>query len=207
MITANTLGAPNWVDLATTDVGGAIDFYRELLGWEMESATTPVGNYHIGKRGHRQVAGIMAIPEHEAMFPLWTTFIYVEDVDLILERVVAAGGTILQQPLELPEGRVAVVADPTGAMFGVLSGVAAEGTWFSQDPGSVCWVELLTRDTVIAEAFYAEVFGWKAETQIHGLVPYTMFSLDGDLVAGMMPMPAEVPDEAPSTSAVYYALD
>jgi hypothetical protein len=206
MITAGTYGAPNWVDLATTDVEAAVGFYQGLLGWKVEKTDSPMGDYYIGKSGQHQVGGMMAIPPYDAMVPMWTTFVYVEDVDAIVERVATAGGSVLEKPFDLPEGRVAVVADPSGGMFGVISGPRPEGTWISREPGSVCWVELLTRDTIAAENFYAHVFAWKAETQTYGDTSYTTFSQDGEPVAGMMSMPAEVPAEAPAHWAVYFAV-
>lgn len=141
------------------------------------------------------------------MPPMWTTFIYVEDVDATTAKVRQAGGAVLQEPFDLPEGRVAVIADPGGGMLGILSGVPAEGTWLSTDAGSVGWIELLTRDVHSAETFYGEVFGWKAETQMHGDTSYTTFSIDGDAVAGMMPMPAELGDEVPTYWSVYFSVD
>lgn len=207
MISARALGAPNWVDLATTNVGEAVRFYGNLLGWDVEETQTPMGEYHIGRLGQRQVGGIMAIPEHESMVPMWTTFVYVDDVDSVVERVMRAEGSLLDDPLDLPDGRVAIVADPVDAMFGVISGPAPEGTWLARDPGSVCWVELLTRDTAAAEAFYSQVFDWTAETAVYGPTPYTTFSLEGEAFAGMMPMPDQVPEGAPSQWVIYFAVD
>jgi predicted enzyme related to lactoylglutathione lyase len=155
-------------------------FCRELFGWQVEKTTSPMGDYYIGKLGERQVGGLMGVPEHEAMGPIWTTFVYVQDVDDIVEHVAAAGGSLLEKPFDLPDGRIAVVADSGGAMFGVISGPPPEGTWLSREPGSVCWLELLTRDVTRAEAFYAQVFDWKAETRSHGATKYTTFSHDGE---------------------------
>ena len=76
------------------------------------------------------------------------------------------------------------MTDPTGAMFGLISGPEPEGAWLSTEPGSVTWVELLTRDPSAAETFYAVLFGWKATTEATSGTPYTTFQLDGDPVAG-----------------------
>ena len=91
-------------------------------------------------------------------------------------------------------------------MLGVISGPPPRGVWYGQDPGRVCWVELLTRDPAAAEGFYAAVFGWKAETQQIGPTVYTTFKLDEGDVGGMMMMPDAVPAEAPAHWSVYFSV-
>ena len=120
-----------------------------------------------------------------------------------------AGGRVLTGPFDIPDGRVAVVSDPSGAVFGIISTPLehADKRWFSVESGAVCWVELLTRDLDAAGPFYASVFGWDSETSHSQGTAYTTFGLDGDQVAGMMSMPAEVPAAAPSHWMVYFAVD
>lgn len=208
MIDASTFGAPNWVDLTTPDIKTATQFYREFLGWEITPETSPMGDYYIGHVGDRQVGGMMqAGPDQEGMPPVWTIFFHVADTDATATDVDTAGGRILEAPFSLPDGtRIAIAADPTGAMFGLISGDAATGTWLSDEPGSVCWVELMSRDPAAAETFYATIFGWKAETQETFGSLYTTFTLDEDSVAGMMLMPDMVPAEAPSYWGAYFAV-
>lgn len=207
MITAGTFGAPNWVDLATPDVEAATALYSCLFGWEIEKTASPMGDYFIGKIAGQQVAGMMEqTPDMSGMPAMWTTFFFVEDLDETVKRVEAAGGAILQKPFAIPDGRVAVAADPTGAMFGLITWPAPEGVWLSREPGAVSWVETLTRDPAASEGFYTVVFDWKAETQDTGVTRYTTFMLDGDPVAGMMVMPDTVPADAPAHWSVYFTV-
>jgi uncharacterized protein len=206
MISAGTYGAPNWVDLSTSDVEGAIDFYATLLGWTVARSDTPMGMYAIGAVGDLEVAGMMQHVPAEGMPPLWTVFFYVEDVDATAATVQAAGGAVLQPAFDLPDARIAVVADPTGGMFGIISGPRPSGVYLDRGTGTVRWVELLTRDPHAVASFYAEVFGWKAETDLRSPVAYTMFTLDGDEVAGMMMMPDQVPADVPAYWSVYFAV-
>jgi len=99
-----------------------------------------------------------------------------------------------------------VIADPADAMLCLITGPRPGAAYFSQQPGAVCWVELLTRDPEAAAGFYNEVFGWKAIAGEGGAAPYTMFQLNEEDVAGMMMMPVEVPAEAPAHWAVYFAV-
>jgi uncharacterized protein len=207
MIGADTYGAPNWVDLSTSDVEGAIEFYSTLLGWTVTRSETPMGVYAIGAVGDLEVGGMMEPLPADDMPPTWTVFFYVEDVDTTAATVQAAGGSVLQPAFDLPAARVAVVADPTGGMFGIIGGPPPAGAYLDQGPGTVSWVELLTRDPRGAEPFYAEVFGWTAGSNSADEGTYTMFTLDGDSVAGMMMMPDQVPADVPAYWSVYFAVD
>lgn len=206
MISAGTHGAPNWVDLSTSDVEAAIEFYSALLGWTVTRSETPMGMYAIGAVGDVEVGGMMAQVSTEDVPPMWTVFFQVEDVDMTAARVQAAGGSVLEPAFDLPEARIAVVADPTGAMFGIIGGPRPAGVYLDQGLGTVSWVELLTRDPQGVEPFYAEVFGWKATTSLDDEMTYTAFTLDDDQVAGMMMMPDQVPDEVPAYWSVYFAV-
>jgi len=98
---------------------------------------------------------------------------------------------------------VAVAADHSGAVFALISGGPEPGfPYFSQEVGAVCWAELMTGDVQAATEFYQEVFGWTAETDDTGPVPYTVCNLDGDAVAGMIGRPADLPATSPSQTAM-----
>lgn len=207
-MSATTHGAPSWVDLSTPDVDASIDFYRELLGWEFETQTTEMGEYHVASVGGRQVCGLMAQSAEMGDVPSsWTVFIDVADIDEAVRAFVDAGGRILQPPFPIPGGaKVSVATDPVGAMFALISGgPAPERSWLSRRPGAACWVETLSRDVAASRRFYESVFGWVASTDEVDH-PYTTFMLDGMPIAGLLEMPAQVPDEAPSHWAVYFAV-
>ena len=207
MITAGTYGAPNWVDLATPDIEEATKFYGELFGWEFEKSRTPMGDYFIAKRLGREIAGLIEQRSGMGDMALWTIFFNVEDIDMTLATIAGVGGEVLQPAFDVPDGKVGVAADPTGAMFGLFSGPKIDAVWLAQDQGAVSWVETLTRDPAASEGFYSAVFDWKAETSDAEGTRYTTFSLDEDTVAGMMMMPDSVPADAPSHWSVYFAVD
>ena len=132
-------------------------------------------------------------------------FFNVEDIDATVDAVRGAGGRILEPPYAIPcGGRVSVVADPAGAMFALISGgPTPDGVWLSMRPGSVCWVETLSRDVTASEPFYEAVFGWESSRSADG---YSTFMLDGEQVAGSLAMPDSVPVDAPSHWTVYFAV-
>ena len=207
MITASTHGAPNWADLTTPDINAATCFYRDLFGWTIEKTDSPMGDYFIGYANGQQVGGMIEVdPALAETPPMWTTFINVDDIDDVVAKVEPVGGSVLQDPFDLPDARIAIVADPTGAMFGLFAGPEIDGVWLTRKNGGVCWVETMTRDPGASETFYAAVFDWKAETQISNGTAYTTFLLDDEPVAGMMLMPDEIGPEVPAHWGIYFTV-
>lgn len=211
MIDAGTYGGINWTDLSTPNVSDSIHFYRDLFGWSIDTSKTPMGDYCVGKVGDFEAAGMMEQdPDSQETPAMWTTFVYVEDIDGTVAKATGAGGQILTPPFEIPNGaKVAVVADPTGAMFALIAGgERPSGAYLSTEHGRVCWFELMTRDTMAAESFYSAVFDWKPVTEPTATgTEYTVFKLADEDVAGMIEMPAEVPAEAPAHWTPYFAVD
>lgn len=199
----------SWVDLSTPDIEGARRFYAQVLGWELTTEHTDMGDYTVASTGDREVAGMMAqAPEMAGAPPAWTVFVVVDDLASTINRVGEAGGSVLQPPFDIPGGaRVAVIADTSGAMLALISGGPPPGVYFSEDIGAVGWAELMTRSPDAAEAFYASVFGWTADTSIgEGATSptYTVFSLGDEQVAGMIRTPSHLPPEVPDTWSVYF---
>ena len=202
-------GTPNWVDLGTTDVDGAVSFYGALFGW---SATEPgpvdeTGGYRMFTQAEKNIGGLMATQSPEQPVA-WLTYIATEDADATTEKVVAAGGTVMVPPMDVMEiGRMAVYIDPTGAAIAVWQSKQFPGAGLVNEPVSLCWNELATRDAETSLAFYTAVFGWQSETRDVGPTTYTTFSVDGKPVGGMIEMTDQWPAEAPPHWMVYFAVD
>jgi uncharacterized protein len=94
------LGAPCWIDLTTSDVERAQDFYGTVFGWTFESAGPEYGGYINAAKG--RVAGLMANrPEFDAP-DNWATYFHTADIDATISAVTAAGGSVCVQPMEIP---------------------------------------------------------------------------------------------------------
>jgi uncharacterized protein len=112
-------GAICWNELMTTDVAGAKSFYTQLLGWKTEPFG-PGMDYTILKNGDTGIGGILAahkpgVPAH------WLPYVLVEDVDATVAQTVKLGGTVCNAGINVPEvGRIAVLKDPQGAVFGII---------------------------------------------------------------------------------------
>ena len=122
-------GAIHWSELATSDVHGAKSFFQTVAGWEIAEMPMPDGTYYVCSASGRPVAGIMSLDmiEGDGMPPCWTTYIAVDDVDKAVGQTEAGGGTVMRAPFDVPNvGRIAIIADPAGAVVGLIT-PASEG--------------------------------------------------------------------------------
>jgi predicted enzyme related to lactoylglutathione lyase len=141
------------------------------------------------------------------MPPYWTTYVNVDSADDAAAKAAAAGGTTIVPPMDVMDfGRMAIFADPTGAVFGVWQAGTHPGAEVVNEPGALSWNELVSTDIDAAKAFYAQVFGWGADTSEGGPFPYTEFKVAGRSIAGAMPKGPQLPAEVPSHWGVYFAV-
>ena len=115
----NEPGALTWNDLTTPDIETAKRFYGEWMGWRIEEIPQANG-YHAIKNGDRSNGGMR---EDANMPPFWCPYFGVDDVEAAIQQVGDLGGQVHGGPVPVPSGRFAIVADPQGAVFAVLSGV------------------------------------------------------------------------------------
>lgn len=202
-------GTPSWVELSSPDVEASAAFYRGLMGWEATAPVDETGGYRIFEQDGRSVAGLMGHMQ-EGQPTAWATYVSVADADATAARVEAAGGSVIVAPMDVMDiGRMAFFADPTGAAFGVWQPKAFRGADLVNEPNSLCWNEVLTRDGDAGRAFYPAVFGWTAGRPSFEGAPesYTVWELDGRPVGGMMEMSEPwFPPEVPPHWAVSFAV-
>src|SRR5579859_4388695 len=157
-------GVPCWVDTTQPDPDAAVAFYEGLFGWEFENVLPPgaPGAYHIARISGADVAAVPSQPEGAPAAAVWNTYIWVDSADEAAERAWQAGGRVLVEPFDIPEaGRSAAIADPEGAAFCVWQAGAHRGARIVNEPGSLNFNGLATRDPETAKAFYGSVFGWE----------------------------------------------
>lgn len=200
-------GTPSWVDIGT-DVDAAVPFYTALFDWTAESAGPDAGGYGFFAKDGRRVAGFG--PQQNPGPPVWTSYVSVAELEAACAAVTGAGGTVLVPPMDvMTAGRMAVCIDAQGGVFSLWEPGETAGAEVVNEPGAYCWNELNSRDVDGSKAFYGAVFGWTAQTHEIGppLGSYTEFALDGETIAGMLPMPPMVPAEVPTYWLVYFAVD
>lgn len=196
-----------WVDLATPDIAGAKAFYSQLFGWELRDLPLPGGgsytNAYIDGRTVAGMGEMQADMKAQGVPAYWTSYVKHDDADALAGRVAAAGGAVLVPPMDvMDEGRMAIFADPTGAVWGVWQPKNHTGAQVVNSPNSLVWNELQTHDTEAAGAFYEQVFGWGREVSDG----YIAFTQDGRAHAGGMAIRPEWGD-VPANWSVYFLAD
>lgn len=181
-------GVPCWVDTSQPDPDAAAAFYGDLFGWDFTDAMPPdaPGKYLIGRLRGGDVAAVGSQPEGSPPTATWNTYIWVESADETAAMVQRAGGRVVTDPFDVMDaGRMAVCSDPEGAVFCVWQAKAHKGAQIVNEPGSVNFNSLNTRDPDGAKSFYGSVFGWgtlglDADAQMWRLPGYGEFLERGD---------------------------
>jgi predicted enzyme related to lactoylglutathione lyase len=157
-------GVPCWIDTSQPDPDAAVAFYSDLFNWEFEDVMPPEsgGKYFIGRIRGGDVAAVGSLPEGAPPQAMWNTYVWVESADETAAKVAEAGGKALAAPFDVMDaGRMAVFADPEGAVFSVWQANRHKGAQVVNEPGSLTFNGLNTRDVESAKAFYGAVFGWQ----------------------------------------------
>jgi uncharacterized protein len=225
-------GVPCWVDTSQPDPEAAVDFYRGLFGWEFEDVMPPEseGRYFIARLRGGDVAAVGSIPEAVPQVAMWNTYVWVDSADDTASEVRAAGGAVVMEPFDVMDaGRTAVLTDPEGAAFCAWQAKENKGAGIVNEPGSLNFNGLNTRDIEGANSFYGSVFGWTTLALDGGAEMWTLPGYGdylerdnpdlrkqtaeaggpegfGDVVASINPIPDDQPDTPPHWS-VTFAVD
>lgn len=211
---ATQTGKPIWYELLTSDVDAAKKFYGDIVGWTTTAFPSPDGGmqYTIFNVGETGVGGLAELPEGAPTSgPAWLSYFYVADVDASVAEVEKAGGKTHMPPTDLPGvGRIALVNDPQGVLFYVMTPDPSmpdqESTVFSANlPGRCSWNELVTSDQKAALPFYSSLLGWtsKEAMPMGEMGDYTFIDC-GDVRLGAM-MDRASPEQ-PLKWTFYYAI-
>jgi hypothetical protein len=184
-------GSFAWYELLTTDMAAARTFYGNVMGWRAKDASTPDLAYSLFIATKLPLSGLMELPEaarQSGATPRWIGYIGVDDVDAVASRIRQLGGAVYVPPTDTNIGRIAIVADPQTATFGLVTGLKSSQPAPGQlsERGRVGWHELLAADRQKAFVFYREIFGWrKADSETNGTDSYQLFSAGGEVSGGI----------------------
>jgi predicted enzyme related to lactoylglutathione lyase len=224
-------GVPCALDTTQRDPEAAVGFYSALFGWECENVMPPEleAKYFVARLRGRDVAAIGSI-EVASQTATWNTYFWVDSADATASKVSDAGGSVLMEPFHIkPEaGRKAVFADPEGAAFCVWQAKSNMGAQLVNEPGTLVFNGLNTRDVDGAKSFYGSVFGWRTLTLDAGAEMWTLpgygdhlerdnpglakqlAEMGGpgyeDVIASIDPIPDDQPD-TPAHWSVTFAVD
>jgi predicted enzyme related to lactoylglutathione lyase len=201
-----------WIDLGAHDAAAAKRFYTALFGWTaVDSQYGPTAGdvYTTYQLGGRAVAASYAMdPEQKAMgMPTsWLSYVAVADADASAARAKELGASIVAEPFDVMEvGRMALVQDPTGALFALWQAGTHPGFGVRGEPGSLGWNELATNGVAKARDFYTALFGWRTDVMNVGM-EYTVFLDDQGPLAGAFGLTPEM-EGMPTCWLPYFAVE
>ncbi|HEY8481736.1 MAG TPA: VOC family protein [Spirillospora sp.] len=190
-VSSHPPGFASWAELASPDPRASLTFYRGLFGWHSYTLTTEIGDYEVFTLGDAQgppVAGLYGLAD-DAQPQTWTIYFRSEDLSATIATVVAAGGQELVEPIDISSlGQMAMCEDSLGAEFALWKPYTFEGAAVIDEPGALCWTELVSPDAAEARRFYGGVFGWKAVDRSYFSRSYTDWKIGNYSVAGMLPL-------------------
>jgi predicted enzyme related to lactoylglutathione lyase len=172
---SNAAGGFIWYELMTADANAAARFYGAVVGWKIADRPDPRAggpDYRLVTRDDGGSAGgVLQITKdmqaHGAR-TAWVAYLHVRNVDAAVQAITADGGRALMPKMTLPVGEIAMVTDPMGAPFYVMTPVPPPGkpdavsdVFHTTRPQHVRWNELQSPDLARAKVFYAKHFGFQ----------------------------------------------
>lgn len=210
-------GAPCWADAMFTDVEAAKTFYADVLGWTFGESSSEYGNYTQAYSDGKAVAAVVPpMPGADAPSQ-WCLYLASPDAAATAEKVTAAGGELLMEPMQVGTfGTMLIAKEPSGAVFGVWQPGEHRGFEKTGEPGSYAWAEFFSRNPDKPDGFLPKVFPYGVQRMEPGEDPeagdmdFKLFTLGGsapeNAVLGRMVMGEEFPPEIPSYVQVYFAV-
>jgi len=119
----NEPGTFSWAELVTTDVPASKAFYGAVFGWGAETHGEGPGAYTEWQVSGRSIGGMMEKPPQmpAEVPPHWAVYFTVGNTDDAVARLDELGGSVVMPPMDIEPGRFAVVADPMGGVFNVIT--------------------------------------------------------------------------------------
>jgi len=184
-----------WYELLTSDPAGAIAFYSEVTGWKTQRFETSDYTMWVGSQG--PLGGVTLLPEAATKMgapPYWQANIQVANVDETVVKVKRLGGQVYVTEDVPTVGRLAVIADPQGAVIAVFTPATDMQAHDVTKPGEFSWHELYTTDHEAAFAFYNAIAGWErlGEFDMGPMGKYLLWGRGGKQLGGMMTKPKEM---------------
>ena len=181
-----------WVDLSAHDLEAALAWYGKMFDWTHMKMDTPGGGppYAFFQKGEAVIGGIGQMTDEmkgQGIPPMWNSYICSADCSATEAKVREIGGTVTVPTMDIPgHGKLAFFLDPEGASFAAWQSTSDAGPGvLVNEPGGLCWNELMTRDTAKASSFYGSLVGWEFDAMPMGNIDYTMIKNGGKDAGGM----------------------
>jgi uncharacterized protein len=198
-----------WVDLNAHDMEGARQFYSKVFGWDAVMFDTQGGPPYAGwMLAGKNVAGMGQMSDEmkaQGIPPSWNCYICFDDAAAAEKRAKELGAHVVFPTMQAVDaGKMAFIADPTGAIFATWQPITHHGSQLWGDDNTPCWCELATKDVEAARAFYEKLCGWTCNEFPGVPSKYYVANVNRtEMTGGLMQMTAEWGD-MPSHWSVYF---
>jgi predicted enzyme related to lactoylglutathione lyase len=180
-----------WQELRSRDPDAAAGFYTRVMPWKSQPFAPGIAyTVFVTDEGARMMAGVTRLGDEASATgsrPQWVGSIGSNDVDATVAQAVALGARVLQPAADMPNvGRIALLADPQGGLFGVYK--PAQEPQAGEAPlGGYSWHEFAAPDMEAGFDFYAALFGWQALNRMDmgPLGTYLIYGREGKQEGGM----------------------
>jgi len=203
-----------WLELGTTDQPAAKKFYGSLFGWAAEDSPMGPGEFYTMFKLQGRDTGaaytLRADQRAQGVPPHWMLYIAVDSADSAATRAAELGGTVLMPAFDVMDaGRMAVLQDPTGAVFCVWQAKRNTGLGIDGVDGTLCWADLSTPDTARACEFYSGLFGWtmSGSERNSGVSDYIHIKNGEAFIGGVPPAAVRSPNTPPHWMPYMVAFD
>ncbi len=185
-----------WVELTANDWQQAKDFYCQLFSWQAIDQDISGGMYYTMLQSDGKTVAAMYqmtdIQKMQKQQTSWLSYIAVDDVDASVVLATTLGAEVLAGPHDvMGAGRMAVINEANGAQFAIWQGKEHPGLELRDANNSLCWNELVSRDTSKSKEFYQHMFSWQYTDKDMAGMSYTELSNVGIAQGGMMQLTKE----------------
>ena len=200
-----------WYELMSTDPAGSEDFYKEVAGWTTEGWGEGPAAYTMWKAGDTTIGGVRQLPAEAQQGGApshWLAYVGTTDIGASFQKMQSLDGKVHVPPMEIPGvGKIAVFADPFGAVIAMYQPAGDAPSHGVQGPGRFSWHELYTTDLAGGIQFYETLFGWNKTSEMdmgseHGI--YHLYGKGDRNMGGMMKKPEVMP--GPSAWLYYISV-
>lgn len=175
-----------WHDLVTPDLDGAKAFYGSLFGWVFED----VNSEYTLIRHNAELIGGMSRLKSSKYASYWVPLVSVPDVEETVAAATESGAERLVKPFDVPgRGKVAVVSDPHGAVFGLVTSSRGDPVDRKPPVNQWMWHEVWTEDVTAAGSFYRDLLGYELKQKTVQDVSYRFMANEGLPRVGLIAKP------------------
>lgn len=204
---ARSVGEFCWVDVAARDIAKETNFFKQTLNWDVREIPMPQGAYPMIFVGDSAVGGFMDLQRlAKGTPPHLAATIRVDKIDKAFALALKSGAREISKPSEVGDmGKIAVIADPTGAAVNLWEVIKHEGiSADSMIEGVPSWFELMTNQPDISQKFYKQAFGWEARKTDAKDMEYLEFYKGSYLIGGLFPLTKNI--QMPNAWCVYFTV-